>query len=135
MSCPPFVRLRIVIIDDDDSYADELARWLRTHRHHVEVPRGLVRGLRLLRRLAPDIVIVDPSAFDRDPVELVRRLDEIAGPGARVVVLAEQLTVAELEAWLEAGAVARLRKTDAVRSLWRFTDRRGLAQHPRLLAL
>lgn len=134
MSCAPGTGLRIVVIDSDADYADDLGRWLQVHRHEVRVQYVLDRGLREVRKFAPDLVVVDPRGFATEPVRLLARLDAQAGEG-RVVALADELTVGELDAWFLAGAIARLRKADAIRSLWRFSDRRGLEHAPRLYAL
>ena len=65
---------RIAIIDDDRTWMETLAEYLRDKGYGVETALGGRRGLRLLERGGIGLAVVDFHMPDLDGVELLRQL-------------------------------------------------------------
>jgi DNA-binding response OmpR family regulator len=65
---------RIALIDDDRTWVETLAEYLRDKGYGVETALGGRRGLRLLERGGIGLAVVDFHMPDLDGVELLRQL-------------------------------------------------------------
>jgi len=79
--------LRVLLVDDHDLFRSGLVNLLSEHGLHVvgEAENGDV-ALRLVRELAPDVVIMDLNMPGPSGVDVIRQMTGIA-PLTRVVVL------------------------------------------------
>jgi len=82
-----FDELRVLLVDDHDLFRSGLVNLLSEHGLHVvgEAENGDV-ALRLVRELAPDVVIMDLNMPGPSGVDVIRQMTSIA-PLTRVVVL------------------------------------------------
>jgi DNA-binding response OmpR family regulator len=65
---------RIALIDDDCTWLETLAEYLREKGYDVEAALGGTRGLRLLERGGIKLAVVDFHMPDLDGLELLRQL-------------------------------------------------------------
>ena len=107
----PDTAIRILIAEDEDSFADAVETTL-AREEGLEVVGRASNGeeaVELASSLAPDIVLMDLKMPVLDGLEATRRLTR-ASPNARVVVLTGLDVAGDRERALEAGAVAYVRK-------------------------
>jgi DNA-binding NarL/FixJ family response regulator len=118
------VPIRIVLIEDNDVFREAL-ELLLTLNGEIEVVESQAHGgsvVEICRRLSPDVVLVDYRLPGLDGVQITRTLREHC-PSVAVVALTAAAGEREIQAMLDAGAVACVRKdepldaiTDAVRA-------------------
>lgn len=104
-------RIDVAIVEDNDVFREALEILLGLApdlRVVAAVPDGPT-ALEVCRVLAPDVVVIDYRLPDLDGVETTAALRE-ALPDTAVVALTAHAAGAEVEALLEAGAVACLTK-------------------------
>src|SRR6516225_2226918 len=65
---------RLALIDDDRTWLETLADYLRDRGYGVETALGGTRGLRLLERGGIGLAVVDFHMPDLDGLELLRQL-------------------------------------------------------------
>jgi DNA-binding response OmpR family regulator len=65
---------RVALIDDDRTWLETLAEYLRDKGYGVETAQGGARGLRLLERGGIGLAVVDFHMPDLDGLELLRQL-------------------------------------------------------------
>jgi CheY-like chemotaxis protein len=109
-------RLRVLIVDDDVSFAEGLELVLEEDGRIDVVARAAngAEALRLAREREPDLIVMDIAMPRMDGVSAARRLQKTC-PGARVVMLTGSDVEADRNRAREAGAVEFLRKADVVR--------------------
>ncbi|MGV9304775.1 MULTISPECIES: response regulator transcription factor [unclassified Nonomuraea] len=66
--------MRILLVEDDDRFADALATALRRHGHHVERARSAAEAQAAAEDAARELVLLDLGLPDLDGVDLLRRL-------------------------------------------------------------
>ncbi|WP_431893987.1 response regulator transcription factor [Nonomuraea sp. bgisy101] len=66
--------MRILLVEDDDRFADALATALLRHGHHVERARSAAEALALPEVARAELVLLDLGLPDLDGVDLLRRL-------------------------------------------------------------
>jgi CheY-like chemotaxis protein len=66
--------LVVLVVDDDVSVANAIARLLRTYGHSVHVAYNVEEGLALASKLGPDLILHDLAMPSSDPYEASRRL-------------------------------------------------------------
>jgi DNA-binding NarL/FixJ family response regulator len=106
------VALRVLIVDDNESYLDSACALLASQGMEVVgVASSPADGLQRARDLAPDVVVVDLHLGSASGLHLARRLAADASPPA--VVLVSSIGYDDLAALAE-GAPVRgyLTKTD-----------------------
>ncbi len=82
------MRVRVLIVDDDEVFAKSLESRLR-HDVRLQVVGRATRGtdaLRLTRELTPDVVLMDIAMPRMDGLTAARRLRKTC-PGSRVMML------------------------------------------------
>jgi CheY-like chemotaxis protein len=106
-------RLRVLIVDDDVSFAEGLELVLEEDGRIDVVARASngAEALRLAREQSPDLIVMDIAMPRMDGVSAARRLQKTC-PGARVVMLTGSDVEADRNRAREAGAVDYLRKAD-----------------------
>ncbi len=89
---PPFVpqeqeALRVLVVDDNVDSAETMAMLLRIWGHAVHVAYNGTEALRLARKHAPQLILLDIGLPGMDGFEVARRLRKL-GKARRAVVLA-----------------------------------------------
>jgi DNA-binding NarL/FixJ family response regulator len=107
------VPIRVVLIEDNDAFrqALELLLELRGDIEIVAADSSGERAVELCREQAADVVIVDYRLPGPDGVQVARRV-RAECPAVAVVVLTAAAGDREIEALLEAGAVACVGKDE-----------------------
>jgi DNA-binding NarL/FixJ family response regulator len=109
--------LRVLLVDDHDLFRSCLVNLLSEHGLHVvgEAENGEV-ALRLVRELAPDVVIMDLNMPGPSGVEVIRQMATIA-PLTRVVVLTISADDSDVINAVMSGACGYLLKDSSVDQL------------------
>jgi signal transduction histidine kinase len=97
-------RVRVLVVDDNDGFRESLVFLL--HREDLEVvgqARTGVEAIELVRRLAPDVVLMDVRMPEMDGIETTRRL-KTAHPSIGVVALSSMEEQRAVRDMLVAGA-------------------------------
>jgi CheY-like chemotaxis protein len=69
-------RLRLVVIDDNESSSEMLKRILELGHHEVHVAGTGLEGIELIKRVAPDLALVDIGLPDISGYEVAKRVRE-----------------------------------------------------------
>jgi CheY-like chemotaxis protein len=77
----------VLVVDDRDDVRSLLQLVLETLGHRVQVAADGASALEAVRRVRPDVVLVDLGLPDIDGFEVARRIRAEHGPGMRVVAL------------------------------------------------
>jgi len=117
-SGPPPDRTRIVIADDDRSFAEMLRTALVAHDQFdvVSIAGDGAEAVAEAERLKPDLILIDLVMPGFDGVEATRRISELPDPPAVILITGEDVSATDVKAY-EAGAAAYLRKTQDLPSL------------------
>jgi DNA-binding NarL/FixJ family response regulator len=109
--------LRVLLVDDHDLFRRGLVNLLSEHGLHVvgEAENGDV-ALRLVRELAPDIVVMDLNMPGPSGVEVIRQMTSMA-PLTRVVVLTISADDSDVINAVMGGACGYLLKDSSVDQL------------------
>ena len=109
--------LRVLLVDDHDLFRRGLVNLLSEHGLHVvgEAENGDV-ALRLVRELAPDVVIMDLNMPGPSGVDVIRQMTSIA-PLTRVVVLTISADDGDIINAVMGGACGYLLKDSSVDQL------------------
>jgi DNA-binding NarL/FixJ family response regulator len=109
--------LRVLLVDDHDLFRSGLVNLLSEHGLHVvgEAENGDV-ALRLVRELAPDVVIMDLNMPGPSGVDVIRQMTSIA-PLTRVVVLTISADDSDVINAVMGGACGYLLKDSSVDQL------------------
>ncbi|CAN5144700.1 response regulator transcription factor [soil metagenome] len=109
--------LRVLLVDDHDLFRSGLVNLLSEHGLHVvgEAENGDV-ALRLVRELAPDVVIMDLNMPGPSGVDVIRQITSIA-PLTRVVVLTISADDSDVINAVMGGACGYLLKDSSVDQL------------------
>ena len=112
-----FDELRVLLVDDHDLFRSGLVNLLSEHGLHVvgEAENGDV-ALRLVRELAPDVVIMDLNMPGPPGVDVIRQMTSIA-PLTRVVVLTISADDSDVINAVMGGACGYLLKNSSVDQL------------------
>lgn len=106
---------RIVLVEDDEPIADLLSMNLQAAGYDVAVARDGVSGLRLVRAIAPDLVLLDLMLPGMDGIEVCRRVRRSSG--APVILLTASDVERDLAMGLHAGAEDYITKPFSIRDL------------------
>jgi len=115
--------MRILIVDDDDAFA-EIASTLLGTAGDIEVAGRARNGREAIDRAAelePDVILMDIDMPIMDGVEATRRIME-GGFRGRVVVVSGSDVTAHITGVRRAGAVAYLRKSRIAEDLLTVLD-------------
>jgi DNA-binding NarL/FixJ family response regulator len=109
--------LRVLLVDDHDLFRSGLVNLLSEHGLHVvgEAENGDI-ALRLVRELAPDVVIMDLNMPGPSGVDVIRQMTNIA-PLTRVVVLTISADDSDVINAVMGGACGYLLKDSSVDQL------------------
>ena len=109
--------LRVLLVDDHDLFRSGLVNLLSEHGLHVvgEAENGEV-ALRLVRELAPDVVIMDLNMPGPSGVDVIRQMTALA-PLTRVVVLTISADDSDVINAVMGGACGYLLKDSSVDQL------------------
>ena len=126
--CPDYAEcamsIRILIIDEHPSAREMLARRLgsRPDMDVVDATGDAEAGLRRIKELHPDVVLLDIKMHRADGVEVCRRACAVAN-GARVAILTSYSEPAERRMARQAGAQGYLLKEVDTPKLARWIKR------------
>jgi DNA-binding NarL/FixJ family response regulator len=107
--------ISVVVVDDHDVFRDGLVRLL-AEREDISVVGDAAdgeRALRLVERLAPDVVVMDLNLPGLSGIEAIRRLAAIA-PQSRVLVLTISVADSDVVEAIMAGACGYLLKDASI---------------------
>ncbi len=124
----------VVIVDDHPGFRERLATFIREQYGCLVAGAAgdTATGLRLVRALRPDLVLIDIGLPDENGLRLAQRLAEIS-IGMRVVLMGENEATEYAEAAEKVGAIAYIAKTELSRDLPRLLrkdDGHHLPNHP-----
>jgi len=110
--------MRILIVDDHGPFAEALSLTLGAVDgfHVVGTAADATEAVRLARKLAPDVVLMDIQMPGVDGIEATRRV-RAAVPQAAVVAVSGGATAEQVERIHEAGAAAFFPKSGSVDEL------------------
>jgi NarL family two-component system response regulator LiaR len=109
------VPIRVVLIEDNDVFRQALKLLLEL-RGDIQIAAAAEDGARaveLCRRHEPDVILLDYRLPGDDGVQVARRV-RAECPEVAVVVLTAAAQEREIEALLETGAVACVRKDESL---------------------
>jgi len=99
----------LLIIDDDESFREVLARSLARRGFGVATAAGVAASLELCRRAPPEFILLDLNLAGQSGLNLIRPLLEIV-PAARIVVLTGYASIQTAVGALKLGAAQYLPK-------------------------
>ncbi len=127
---------RILLIDDEDVFREDLAALLRQEDFACETAASGEEGLRCAEAEAPDVILCDMVMRGISGIELVRRLVTLC-PEAAILVITAHATVDTTVEAFRAGAVDYLLKPivpeDLFGKVGRSVERRQLERELRYL--
>lgn len=93
--------LRVVVVDDSEDFLAGACAWVTGNcgMQVVGTAQGGREGVELVRRLRPDLVLMDAVMPDVDGFEAARRLKSDAGAPLLVILTFFDSQAARLEAW------------------------------------
>ena len=111
--------IRVLLVDDDDAFAELIAAVLVLDGRAEVVGRAAdgAEGIRLARALRPDVVVMDLRMPRMDGFEATRALAEGPVRGPRVLVVSSSPDPDDVARALEAGAASFLPKDRAAAEL------------------
>jgi DNA-binding NtrC family response regulator len=125
---------RVLVVDDDDSYAAVVAEWLRESGHHVDVQTSPEGGLARAQDEPYDVILLDLAMPRVDGLSFIQQLDGAQRP--EVIVLSGGITVRSAVQAMKLGAFDCVPKTDTFDSVDVLVRRAGEAhRRDRELAL
>lgn len=99
---------QILLVDDEESIADVLARSLRAHGHDVRTARTGKDALLALTEEIPDVMLLDISLPDITGWEVLRRLSEKDRERVPIIVFsASPLAPSRVEQFKPAGVLTK----------------------------
>jgi DNA-binding NtrC family response regulator len=124
----PTSPLRVLIIDDDPSYAGMAAEWLRQERHEVTVENSPEGGLARAIEEPFDVVLLDLKMPGMDGMDLIRKLPGDERP--EVIILSGEITVRSAVEAMKLGAFDCIPKTEGIETVEVLVRKAG-EQHRR----
>ena len=101
--------LRMLVVDDDETFRLRLQRALQTRGHDVHAARNGQEAIALVKRIRPQRAVVDLRMPGRSGLELVRELSEMS-EDLRIVVLTGYGSIATAVEAVKSGAIDYLTK-------------------------
>jgi signal transduction histidine kinase/CheY-like chemotaxis protein len=112
----PLPSLRILIVDDEVSVVQPLARLLESHGHTVSIAGDGPAALRLYRERHFDLVMSDVVMPEMGGAEFVRRLRAL-DPAAQVLVVTGQASSSQTDEMRQSGAFGVVSKPFVIEEL------------------
>ncbi len=107
---------KILMVEDDERFADDICLWLRKESHVVEIARTGAEALDFMRAFQYDLVILDWQLPDTDGIA-VCRLARLAGGKFPILMLTGKAAIENKELGLDSGADDYLVKPPDLREL------------------
>jgi DNA-binding NarL/FixJ family response regulator len=128
-SSEPAVGPRVLIIDGHTLFCAGMVRLLEDIRGvgPVKAATRLEKGIRLVRRFRPDVVLIDPSLPDAGPFAVARQVRGQC-PDARLLFLDGSVREVHVRAAVEAGAAGYWTKHATVAEIVRAIGRAAAGQ-------
>ncbi len=131
--------MRLLVVDDDAVFREELAELLRDDRHDVEVAPSVAKALEALARAEFDVVLTDLKMPRQGGLDLLREV-RARYPATFVVMVTGHATVETAVTALQAGAAEYIQKPfrlDRIREVLqrveqeaRYVPGRGVSPDP-----
>jgi two-component system response regulator RegA len=99
----PIVNHRLLIIEDDESFAAALARRLERHDYSVEVAHSTEDGLKLAEKISPNYVLLDMKVGNNNGIHILPQLRQLL-PNSRIVLLTGYASIATAVESIKSGA-------------------------------
>src|SRR5690625_2555952 len=100
---------RLLIVEDDERFAQRLARAMTKRDFDVQVALGVEEGIEAARRSPPDFAVVDLRLGDGSGLDVVEALRDLK-EDIRIIALTGNGNIATAVAAVKAGAVDYLPK-------------------------
>jgi DNA-binding response OmpR family regulator len=107
---------KILVVDDDEMLATAVQDWLLAERHEVDVVHDGMEGLRYMRELSFDVVVLDWNMPGLEGVEVCRRYRS-SGGNAAILMLTGMNQTRDKIVGLDAGADDYLTKPFEIEEL------------------
>jgi two-component system response regulator RegX3 len=108
--------IRILVVEDEESYRDALATGLSREGYEVQLAPDGMEGLRLFTEDAPDLVLLDVMLPEVSGIEVCQRMQALL-PAIPIIMLTALNTEVDVVLGLEVGAVDYLTKPYRLREL------------------
>lgn len=115
---------KILIVDDDPSFRENLARLFRRHQFEVAEARGGEEALKLFRQKRYEVVLLDIVLEDMDGVKVLEQL-KLLSPEVQVIMMTGNATVENAIASMKLGAYDYLIKPFNLDELFILVERAG----------
>ena len=120
----------VLLVDDDATYCDVLARALEKRGYAVRIAHDVPHGISLARQESPEYAIIDLKMPGPSGLELVKELIML-DPNTRIVVLTGYASITTAVEAIKLGATHYLSKPASVEEiLAAFARTRGNAEAP-----
>jgi len=94
---------RLLLIEDDESFAAVLARRLERHEYQVEIAHSTQAGLQLAAKITPDYVLLDMKVGDDNGIHILPQLRQLL-PNSRIILLTGYASIATAVESIKSGA-------------------------------
>lgn len=94
---------RLLIIEDDESFAAILARRLERHDYQVSIANSTSQGLSLAESVNPNYVLLDMKIGDDNGIHILPQLRELL-PNSRIILLTGYASIATAVDAIKSGA-------------------------------
>jgi two-component system response regulator RegA len=94
---------RLLIIEDDESFAAILARRLERHDYQVSIANSTSQGLSLAESVNPNYVLLDMKIGDDNGIHILPQLRQLL-PSSRIILLTGYASIATAVESIKSGA-------------------------------
>lgn len=94
---------RLLIIEDDESFAAILARRLERHDYQVSIANSTSQGLSLAESVNPNYVLLDMKIGDDNGIHILPQLRQLL-PNSRIILLTGYASIATAVESIKSGA-------------------------------
>jgi two-component system, NtrC family, response regulator AtoC len=112
----------LLVIEDEQVLAKNIARYFEKQGHTVEVALDGMQGLQIATQIRPDVVIVDFQLPGMDGLEIIRALNKMESPPRIVMVTGHASVTLAVDA-MKAGSMDLLTKPVTLTSLHEVVQR------------
>jgi len=97
------INKKLLIIEDDESFAAVLARRLERHDYQVDITHTTQSGLELAEKISPEYVLLDMKVGDDNGIHILPKLRELL-PNSRIILLTGYASIATAVESIKSGA-------------------------------
>lgn len=97
------INKKLLLIEDDESFAAVLARRLERHQYQVDIAHSTQSGLELATKVNPDYILLDMKIGDDNGIHILPKLRELL-PNSRIILLTGYASIATAVESIKSGA-------------------------------